>query len=294
VIRNVNSAYFKELLKITSKLLDFIIKEIKVKINKDSGADQNTVNIQDIYENRFGADFEEVPQAKPSDSFELRDCNYLLDVLSTDLDVILRDYVGLDESLNSNNNSNSLLTMNSTYDKQIVVFGTKRLLEFEYIKSVYEIFTLSMTNRVFEKESNSGDNFENNTNSNYNPVSSNTVRAYLNLGDNLLDYNFLSKSIQDFFTYEWNNSFQSQFENLITMIINFSYSSSLIEDIFIKANFLDKIIDLSLSQRFTFNSGKFINNGYFPFLMEICNSINNSKNENLIVILNSSKYYINF
>lgn len=36
-ISNINSEYFKDIMKITSKLSDTVLKEIKIKLNKDSG-----------------------------------------------------------------------------------------------------------------------------------------------------------------------------------------------------------------------------------------------------------------
>ncbi len=163
-----------------------------------------------------------------------------------------------------------------TFDKNVSILGTKKLLEFDYVYSIYEILILSSTFKIFEL-----------------PEESTQSESYLfqHFTLKLIEQNFFATAIDNFFKYEWNNSYQKSFEELFSIVLS-SDLNELYTHVFVTLNFLERIIETSIEQKFTFNSGKFINNGHLAFLVEISHKISTAKNQTILEILKECRFYL--
>jgi hypothetical protein len=226
---------------------------------------------------------------KQIESLDFKDNIYILEILASNLEPMILDYVE-DES------SQKIL---STFDKTVKILGSKRLLEFEYLKNIFEILLLSLNNKIFEftntttqQSTNANTDFDSQSLSEYETdlvnKNSEIYKIFQNFSEKLIEFNFFAKSIENFFYFEWNNSYQRHFEDFMVVVIN-SNADYVVEHIFSSLNFLENILEHSLAMKFVFNSGKFINSGYLPFLMEISYNIMMSKNEVLINMVALSK-----
>ena len=229
---------------------------------------------------------------KQVESLDFKDNLYILETLASNLEPMIKDYIE-DES------SQKIV---STFDRTVKILGSKRLLEFEYIKNIFEILLLSLNNKIFEFSVSNTTLSQQSTTAN-NDVDTQSLSEYETdlvnknseiykifhmFSEKLIEFNFFSKSIENFFYFEWNNSYQRHFEDFMVVVIN-SNADYIVEHIFSTLNFLENILEHSLSMKFVFNSGKFINSGYLPFLMEISYNIMMSKNEVLINMVAMSK-----
>jgi hypothetical protein len=212
---------------------------------------------------------------KPIESLEFKENFFVLEILSAGLELLIKDYVEEEAT------PTKIL---ATFDKTVKVLGSRKLLEFEYLKNIFEILLLSYNNKLFENFTQEPVNFESEA-ANKN---SETYKSLSLFSDRLIELNFFGKSIENFFYFEWNNSYQRLFEDLMVVIIS-SNADAVIDHVFGSLNFLEHIIEHSLTLKFVFNSGKFINNGYLPFLMEISFNIITSKSEALYNIVSQSK-----
>ena len=229
---------------------------------------------------------------KQVESLDFKDNLYILETLASNLEPMIKDYIE-DES------SQKIV---STFDRTVKILGSKRLLEFEYIKNIFEILLLSLNNKIFEFSVSNTTLSQQSTTAN-NDVDTQSLSEYETdlvnknseiykifhmFSEKLIEFNFFSKSIENFFYFEWNNSYQRHFEDFMVVVIN-SNADYIVEHIFSTLNFLENILEHSLSMKFVFNSGKFINSGYLPFIMEISYNIMMSKNEVLINMVAMSK-----
>lgn len=229
---------------------------------------------------------------KQVESLDFKDNLYILETLASNLEPMIKDYIE-DES------SQKIV---STFDRTVKILGSKRLLEFEYIKNIFEILLLSLNNKIFEFSVSNTTLSQQSTTAN-NDVDTQSLSEYETdlvnknseiykifhmFSEKLIEFNFFGKSIENFFYFEWNNSYQRHFEDFMVVVIN-SNADYIVEHIFSTLNFLENILEHSLSMKFVFNSGKFINSGYLPFLMEISYNIMMSKNEVLINMVAMSK-----
>lgn len=106
---------------------------------------------------------------------------------------------------------NSLKNFSSTYNRDQKVLGVKRLTEFDFIKSTYEI----LLNTYVKLESGT-------------PVK----EKIENFFEYLIDCKFFEASLENFYVYEFNNFYQKSFEHMILLICNIHTPSRLIRHIF--------------------------------------------------------------
>jgi hypothetical protein len=204
--------------------------------------------------------------SKNVETLEIKECPNLIETLYNGLEFLVKDYIEED-------NTSWMVNMHTTYDKTIRPLGVRKLLEMEYIKTIFEILLLSTNNKI-------SDNDEEGQKEN-NPLRN---EIYNNFIAKLMETNFFKKSLENFYTYEWNNSYQKLFEELMIIIIS-SNTDYLIDHVFIALEFLDRAVDNCLLNRFEFNSGRHINCGYLSSLIEISFAINNSKSDRLNEII---------
>ena len=211
-------------------------------------------------------DFEDNTPSKPIAAFEFNNSPHIIEILSNDLELLLKDF----------SDSEKTLTIHMTFDKNVSILGTKKLLEFDYVYSIYEILILSSTFKIFEL-----------------PEESTQSESYLfqHFTLKLIEQNFFATAIDNFFKYEWNNSYQKSFEELFSIVLS-SDLNELYTHVFVTLNFLERIIETSIEQKFTFNSGKFINNGHLAFLVEISHKISTAKNQTILEILKECRFYL--
>src|SRR5689334_19334244 len=145
------------------------------------------------YDRGFGGDYDEINQ-KPLENFEIREFPYILNIIAQDVDLIVRVYVSEDGNY-------SPFKLHMTFDKTMKVLGTRRLLEFEQIKNIFEILSFSLNHKIFE-----------NLNTDLDEKQTETYKIFEYFSEQLMENNFFSKAVEDFFTYEWNNSYQKLFE----------------------------------------------------------------------------------
>ena len=162
----------------------------------------------------------------------------------------------------------------TTYDKMVEIMGPRKLLEFEYVYSIYEILIFSISSNLFELPTEKSEIYYSN-------------KFSLILREN----NFFSTSLEYFFKYELNNCFHKSFEDLFAIVLSFE-DKDLYDHFFIYLNLLDRIIETCLETKFLFNSGKFMNNGTLPFLLEISHKISTTKSEYIFKLLKERIFFI--
>ncbi len=257
---NIKKDYIKYLLRVNNRLCDVILRELKSNLNKENDTNNGEDNL-----GRCG-DYDDPVPNKPGEMIEMSECPHILEILGNELEELIAEYVGVETSL-----------MQTTFDKTVRILGMKKLFLFEYIKNMLEIFSLSL-------EGNGSTFF------------SNKVKKKLKLFlEVLIENKFFSKSIDNFFNYEWNNSYLKGFEGLVEIILSLlpQLSENVLLHIFSAEKFMDRMID-SFATRFYFNSGKNVNPGYLPFVVQISFNIKNSKSKVLKAAVSKSMclYYI--
>lgn len=283
ILDNYNTLFVKDLLKVIIKLSEIYLKEIKLKVSKDGGS--NDGNIMDNFDRPFGGDFDDLMPNKPVENFDIKECIDMMEVFTFDIPSLIKDYV-----CTENPEENNAL-IHTTFDKTLQTLGLKNLLIFDYVKNVYEIYTLALSNKVFIDEEKEGADV----------IVTQRCENLLNLFTIcLVENNFFTKSIDNFFCHEWNNSYQKSFDALMEFVLthaganNNEATSKLLNNIFIEGKFLDNSIDNCLKMKFVFNSGKQINPGYLPYLLEICYNVMNCNNETMKSILEQCKFLKSF
>jgi hypothetical protein len=118
---------------------------------------------------------------------------------------IAKDYVAGSEV------ENSLKNFSSTYSREQKVFGVKRLTEFDYVKSTFEI----LLNTHVQLESGA-------------PAKEKIEYFF----EYLIDCKFFEASLENFYIYEFNNFYQKSFEHLMILICNKHTPGRLIRHIF--------------------------------------------------------------
>jgi hypothetical protein len=218
----------------------------------------------------MGMEFEENIPSKPISPFDFKSSPFILDILISAVEPVARDYSRIEEE-------SQIPSLHMTFDKNISVLGTKKLLEFDYIYTVLEILYVCSSAKIFEL-----------------PEERSETYLFQKTCLNLLELNFYSVSFDNFFKYEWNNSFQKSFDDLFSIVLS-SEIDALYIHILQTTNFLEKIIDISLEEKFHFNSGKFINCGNLAHLIEISYKIFSCSSECVKEILsNCIIFLINF
>jgi hypothetical protein len=210
-------------------------------------------------------EFEENTPSKPVSPFDFKSFPFILEILVSSVETVAQDYVHDQGATNK---------LHMTFDRDSLVLGTKKLFEFEYIYNVLEILYVASTAKIFELQGEESETY-----------------LFHKISLSLLELNFYSASVENFFKYEWNNSFQKSFEDLFSIVL-----SSDIDPLYIhilqSINFLEKIIDFSLEKKFQFNSGNLINSGNLAHIIEISYKLFSCTNECVKEILNSCKIYI--
>lgn len=174
------------------------------------------------------------------------------------------------------------MTNNKNY---LARLGVKRLIEFEYIKSVLEV--LINLNEILI--------------CNGQEISlTEIIQEEMNINfKSFLTTNFIQFSISSFFTYELNNMYQNLFVELINIFTHKNCPDTIIDQVFSNkencCKFLDQLIQYStydLEERLINNTS--IASGCFSQIIKISNTITNSSNDRLIEILNEKENKFKF
>jgi hypothetical protein len=214
----------------------------------------------------------------PSDSkyvnTELDLMNYfdIFDIMYDHLDTILIDFNNkVEDKLNSNSsNSTSTSTVNSGMKR----LGHRKTHELDYTKSLFELMTNIFANPLLiQKE--------------------NIPQGMDKMITKIVDSEMLSQIVNYYFEFEWNNSFQTSFERLISILTHKAVPEVHLVRIFNSLNLVKQIIDHAFAEGLTYKTGGYMFPGYFASMCEISHILVNTENQSLMEILKKGKVELN-
>lgn len=263
----------KSLLKVLIKINENILKDFGIQVNpfftNDNGGNflNNEEEITSIV-NSLGS----TPSPnKILSKLNLKHIEKIIEIVSETAEKVIIDFSMKENSHNS---------FNSTFEKPTHMLGLRKLIAFEYIKSVIEI--LVSINDLNEIERNEEEH-----------------KIHIVLIENVNKFfdvfkrtNFFKVSIDNLFKYEMNNMYQNLFEHMIILITKKSSPDFIIKHIFSKeetcCDFLNTIINYfnnKSDNSFEFNSGNKLHSNLLAILCKISNDIWITENKFLLEIL---------
>jgi hypothetical protein len=268
----------KSLLKVLIKINENILKDFGVQVNpfftNDNGGNflNNEEEITSIVNNLGISPSPNNILSKFSGNEKiLKHIEKVIEILSETTEKVILDY---SKQLNSDN------TFNSTYEKQTHMLGLKKLIAFEYIKSVIEI--LVSLNDLNETE----------TNEEEHKIHKILVENINKFFEIFKRTSFFKVSFDILFKYEMNNMYQKLFEHMITLISKKSTPDFIIKHVFSNeencCDFLNLIINYfnnNSDNNFQYNSGNKLHCNLLAILCQIANDIWITENKSLIEIL---------
>jgi hypothetical protein len=270
VLQNLtNEEVNKDLLKILIKLNENILKEFGVNFNsflnsdKDTAQENEDVNaIVNLYINPTAKNDEVNSLVGNTD--KIKENSDLLEKLEKMINISVNSCLNISEDFSRDNLSHNKI--DTTYDKKIKILGLKKLLEFEYIKNIMQILLNAEAVNLFKNNSEILNKFF----------------------DVLIKNNFFEKIIENLFIYQMNNIYHHLFQQFINIICSEFTPNYVIEELLIKTNFLENIINFCEEEKklkFSFNSGRVINSGILSILCDVGEIIYLSKNEKIKEII---------
>jgi len=202
---NTNTQIIKDLINILTRTNENIMKDFgqsavtpQAQKEPDFMTYNNIDNLDEMTEGLNSA---------PSEPFDLRgNFDTIVDVITESGIAIARDFLQIDKEENS---SEELKEFYSTFNRRQKILGSKRLAQFDYLKTTFEILLNVYACDYYALHEKIDFFFE-----------------------NLINFKFFEVSIKNFYIFEFNNFYQKSFEHLVILICNKYTPGMLIHHIF--------------------------------------------------------------
>lgn len=183
-----------------------ILIKINENIIKDFGSQAVTPSFNQEFAN-FAFDFKMFSTEDNSNNQKATDNFDLQGHLEAIIEILSEGAVNIANEFVSNPNKQHENEISTTFERKRTILGSKKLLEFEYLKTFVDILINGYANDLYTDK-------------------------IINNFENLIRSNFFKIAIEHFYTHEFNNIFQKLFEQLFILACNKHSPEILVKHIF--------------------------------------------------------------